>query len=308
MYQSPLTFEALQVLDAIDSRGSFAAAAEQLNKVPSALSYIVQKLEEQLGVTLFVRQGRRSVLTPAGQHLLSEGRKLLSAASMVTEQTQTIAHGWEPRLRIAFDSIIDTKALMAVIAGFLNEHPNIEIDLTEQVMGGSWEALIEDRVDLLIGAPGPVPRHQGIRAQSIGEISQILVAGTRHLIASKSAVTEVDLASCRTVVVHDSATNQVPRTSNIIEQSRHIYVTTVAQKLSAITAGIGIGYLPKRRIAEELKSGNLIELNLAQTESKEASKHRAQVSTELFLALKIVNKGKGLAKLKETLFNAYTTA
>ena len=77
MQHTPLTLEALLVLDAIDQRGSFASAAEQLNKVPSAISYIVQKLEEQLGVTLFVRQGRRSVLTPAGLHLLEEGRKVL---------------------------------------------------------------------------------------------------------------------------------------------------------------------------------------------------------------------------------------
>lgn len=95
---SPLTLESLLVLDAIEGRGSFAAAAEQLNKVPSALSYIIQKLEEQLGVTLFVRQGRRSVLTPAGQYLLAEGRKLLIAVNKLAEQTQTIAHGWEPKI------------------------------------------------------------------------------------------------------------------------------------------------------------------------------------------------------------------
>ena len=51
--QSPITLEALMVIDAIESRGSYAAAAEALDKVPSALSYIVQKLEEQLDVTLF---------------------------------------------------------------------------------------------------------------------------------------------------------------------------------------------------------------------------------------------------------------
>ncbi len=53
MLVPPITVEALLVLDAIESRGSYAAAAEQLNKVPSALSYIVQKLEEQLNVTIF---------------------------------------------------------------------------------------------------------------------------------------------------------------------------------------------------------------------------------------------------------------
>jgi DNA-binding transcriptional LysR family regulator len=76
MNSPAITIEALLVLDAIEHRGSYAAAAEQLGKVPSALSYIVQKLEEQLNVTVFQLQGMRAVLTPAGKHLLTEGRKM----------------------------------------------------------------------------------------------------------------------------------------------------------------------------------------------------------------------------------------
>jgi len=150
MNTPPLSIEALLVLDAIEYRGSYAAAAEQLNKVPSALSYIVQKLEEQLGVTIFIRQGRRAVLTPAGKHLLIEGRKVLSAINTLSEQTQTIANGWEPKIRIACDSIIDIKPVFTGIQQFLVEHENIEIDVQEEVMNGTWEALIEDMVDFLI--------------------------------------------------------------------------------------------------------------------------------------------------------------
>ena len=163
MNTPPLSIEALLVLDAIEYRGSYAAAAEQLNKVPSALSYIVQKLEEQLNVTIFVRQGRRAVLTPAGKHLLVEGRKVLNAINSLSEQTQTIANGWEPKVRIACDSIIDIKPVFTDIQRFLAEHENIEIDVQEEVMNGTWEALIEDRVDLVIGAPSPVPSQILIR-------------------------------------------------------------------------------------------------------------------------------------------------
>lgn len=51
-----LTLEALRVMDAIDRRGSFAAAADELGRVPSALSYTMQKLEEELDVVLFDRR------------------------------------------------------------------------------------------------------------------------------------------------------------------------------------------------------------------------------------------------------------
>ena len=71
--KSPITIEVLETLDAIERRGSFAKAAEELNKATSAISYIVQKLEEQLDIAVFQRQGRRSVLTPAGRLVLEEG-------------------------------------------------------------------------------------------------------------------------------------------------------------------------------------------------------------------------------------------
>lgn len=292
----PLTLEALLVLDAIDNRGSFASAAEQLNKVPSALSYIVQKLEEQLSVTLFVRQGRRSVLTPAGRHLLFEGRKILEAVSKVTEQTQTLAHGWEPKIRVAFDSIIAVEPIMQCLYQFLQKHPNVEIDLSEHVMNGSWEVLVENKVDLLIGAPAPVPNQAGIRAKKIAEHSNILVAAKGHELSHfTQAITRDDIADYRTVIVHDSSKTAVPMSINIIDQSRHFYVTSVAHKIQAIMSGIGVGFLPQARVQPYLDSGELIALTTKNTHQ----------STDLYLAWKIVNKGKGLSQLCSLLFEQY---
>ena len=71
-----ITLEALQILDAIDTRGSFAAAAESLHRVPSALTHAIRKLEDDLAVTLYVREGRRAVLllrfVDGGDALLAE--------------------------------------------------------------------------------------------------------------------------------------------------------------------------------------------------------------------------------------------
>ncbi|MFT2111882.1 LysR substrate-binding domain-containing protein [Marinomonas sp. 2405UD68-3] len=296
MNTAPLTLESLLVLDAIDRRGSFASAAEQLNKVPSALSYIVQKLEEQIGVTLFVRQGRRSVLTPAGQHLLEEGRKVLSAVSKITEQTQTIAHGWEPKIRIAIDSILDNKIVFEVIARFLSEHPSIEIDIREEVMNGAWEALIRDDVDLVIGAPAPIPNQQGIQAVQIGKLDQLLVANASHpIFQHKQPLSKADIRQFRTVVVHDSAKSEIPWSNNLIENSQHFFVTSVAQKIDALVAGIGIGFLPKDRIQQHLENGQLVSLLFSEN---------VQMAN-LFMAWKIVNHGKGLQNLKHSLEKAF---
>ena len=105
MQRNPITIEALETLDAIDRRGSFAKASEEMNKATSAVSYSVQRLEEQLGITLFQRQGRRSVLTPAGQLVLTEVREILQTTARLVNQAKEIATGWEPRISIALESL-----------------------------------------------------------------------------------------------------------------------------------------------------------------------------------------------------------
>jgi len=300
MNTPPISIEALLVLDAIEFRGSYAAAAEQLNKVPSALSYIVQKLEEQLNVTLFVRQGRRAVLTPAGKHLLLEGRKVLNAINALSEQTQTIANGWEPKIRIACDSIIDIKPIFAGIQEFLIKHENIEIDVREEVMNGTWEALIEDRVDLVIGAPSPVPSQKGIRAIKISMLETVLVAPKTHelsdrLLQGKSSIHPSELAKYRSIIVHDSAQHEIPWSVNMIEGSQRFFVSSITQKIAAIVAGIGIGHLPRCMVNSYIESGQLLVIELE-------DKPKPQ---DLYMAWKISNKGKGLSQLISILSSEY---
>jgi len=288
MNTPPISIEALLVLDAIEYRGSYAAAAEQLNKVPSALSYIVQKLEEQLNVTLFVRQGRRAVLTPAGKHLLLEGRKVLNAINALSEETQTIANGWEPKIRIACDSIIDIRPIFSGIQEFLTEHENIELDVQEEVMNGTWEALIHDRVDLVIGAPSPVPSQKGIRAVKIQKLESVLVVAKAHQLSkNKLDIQASELSKYRSIIVHDSAQHEIPWSVNMIDGNQRFFVSSIAQKVDAIIAGIGIGHLPKCMAQQYIEAGQLVVIEL---ENKPAPQ-------DLYMAWKISNKGKGLKKL-----------
>ena len=292
MNTPPISIEALLVLDAIEHRGSYAAAAEQLNKVPSALSYIVQKLEEQLNVTLFIRQGRRSVLTPAGKHLLIEGRKVLNAINALSEKTQTIANGWEPKIRIACDSILDINPIFSGIEKFLAEHKNIEVDVREEVMNGTWEALIEDKVDLVIGAPFPVPSQKGIRAIKTSTFESVLVVAKTHelsklLFKGETSIQASDLTKYRSVIVHDSAQHEIPWSINMIEGSQRFFVSSITQKIAAIVAGIGIGHLPQGMAQGYIESGQLVVIELEEKTTPQ----------DLYMAWKISNKGKGLKAL-----------
>jgi len=287
-----ITLEALIVMDTIEQRGSYAAAAEALNKVPSALSYIIQKLEEQLGVTLFQRQGRRSVLTPAGKHLLEEGRLILGAVNKLADKTRSIANGWEASIRIAIDTMFNTEATFSVIEAFLADHPDMEIDIREEVMSGGWEALIDDDVDLLLGAAEPIPKQKGVHAVPIATLDRVFAVAPGHPLAgAEQPIPHTSIARERTVVVHDSARTAIPWTKGIITESRYFYVPTVDCKIRAQLAGIGCGFLPRRRVQHHIDAGRLVALEIENTAMAQ--------ETTMYMAWKIVNRGKGLKALKD---------
>ena len=101
-----LTPEALSMMDTIARTGSFAAAAREMGRVPSALTYSVRQLEDALDVLLFDRSSRQAVLTSAGQELLHEGRRLLQELDAVANRVRRIATGWESELTLAVDDAI----------------------------------------------------------------------------------------------------------------------------------------------------------------------------------------------------------
>jgi DNA-binding transcriptional LysR family regulator len=291
--RNPISIEVLEILDAIDRRGSFAKAAEELNKATSALSYAIQKLEEQLDIALFQRQGRRSVLTPAGQLVLEQGRIILQASTRLASMAREVATGWETRIRIGVESIAPAQTFFTVLAVFLQDFPGIEIDVSECVLNGGWEALENNRVDLLVGAPGPVPQQKGIRAVQLGDNDLVPVIAARHpqagLAADRDAVMRA-LPGLRRVVTHDTSQMDITRSEGLSSEGRLLYVQNIDQKVQAILSGVGIGNLPKSRIDHYLERGELVILNM-ETVSKHGN----------FLAWKISNKGRGLQALSRML-------
>ncbi len=293
MRRNPITIEVLETLDAIDRRGSFAKAAEELNKATSAISYAVQKLEEQLDIALFQRQGRRSVLTPAGQLILAEGRDILQTTTRLANKAKEVATGWEPRINIAVESNTSYSTFFSLLNDFLNEHPSIEIDIRESVLNGGWEALEQDRVDLIVGAPGPVPLQKGYRAVPLALADLVPVIASHHVQAKLAADPEklkLFLAKLRRVITHDTSLVNVARSKGLSSDGRVLYVQNIDQKVEAILAGLGIGHLPRKRIQQHLDNGELIALDLAE-----------DTDNETFLAWKISNKGKGLKSLTQKL-------
>jgi len=281
----PITLEALEVLDAIDRKGSFAAAANALYRVPSAITYKVRKLEQDLGVVLFRRDGRRSIPTPAGRALLEQGRELLAGAARLAETTRQVDSGWESRFNIAIDSILDFEPYYRLINSFYQLKPDIEINIHEEVLGGSWEAVLDDRVDLVLGAAELPTNTQGFKYFHMQTVQWVFAVRPGHELAQIPVpLTQQDIECYRAVVVRDSSRHIAPLSQRLFSKQPVLSVPTLAEKIRAQQMGLGVGFLPRHRIKSLLADKTLVALAV----------ENGAANTPIHMAWKINNKGRAL--------------
>ena len=242
-----ISLELLQILDAIDRHGSFTAAAAALHRVPSALSHAISKLEDDLDLQLFDRQGRKATLNEAGRTLLDDGRQLLHAASELERRVQRIANGWEAELRIAVDAIIPIERLFPLLERFYDTACSTRIRLATEVLGGSWDALATGRADLVIGAPGDMPAQSGIATRRLCDHDQfVFVIAPQHPLAAwLGPIPARELLRHRAIVVADTSQELLARSIGVIEGQDTLRVPDIRAKASAQAAGLGIGHLPR---------------------------------------------------------------
>ncbi len=295
--QPEISLESLRVLDAISRRGSFAAAAEALHRAPSSVTYAVQKLEEGLGVELFDRRGHRARLTPAGEALLADGRELLRLADGVARRVRRVACGWEAELRIAVEELVPQERILALCEAFYQVAPDTHLRLSTEILGGTWDALVSGRADLVIGAPGEGPPGGGYIAEPFGEVEFLFVVAPHHPLASAPEPLSAEaIRPHRAVAAADSSRGLPPRTVGLLPGQRVLTVPGLEAKLRAQRRGLGVGYLPRHLVAPDLASGRLLARS---TEDDEGTRHQ-----RLYFAWSARNRGKALGWFLERLRQA----
>lgn len=258
-----LSLDALLVLDAIARRGSFAAAAEEVHRTTSTLSYTVRKLERDLGVRLFDRSGHRAVLTEHGRLLLAEGRDLIEQAGALERRMRTLGRGWEPTLRICVNELVGLAPVFGVVAAFQQAGHPTRLRIDTGVLGGPWEALLAQRADLAI-CEVPAAPPAGIAHAPLCTVDFVFaVAPTHPLAASAQPLKPADIRRHRVVVAADSASTLPARSSGIANARDVLTVGSLAAKFEAQLAGLGVGFLPVPMASPAIGDGRLVALRVA---------------------------------------------
>src|SRR5664280_1610179 len=221
--RSALTPDALTMVDAIARSGSFAAAARQLGKVPSALTYSVRQLEDALDVLLFDRRSRQAKLTAAGQELLDEGRRLLEQIDAVANRVKRVATGWETQLSIAVDDVISRTTML---------------ELCEAFYAATAPAARAPRAGR--NPADATPPATRVTLKDLGPLPFVFAVAPHHALAAASEpLDDAELIRHRAVAVADSAHRLQPITVNLLPGQDVLTVSDMHSKIDALLRGLG---------------------------------------------------------------------
>lgn len=259
-----LSMDELALLEAIQQTGSLSRAAAQLGKAPSTVSHAARQLESRFDALLFDRRRYRLALTPAGQLLALEAARLMQDVSRLTQRVKQVAGGWEDRLWIVTDELIEFELLLPVIRSFDALKSGVSLRITHEVLGGNWEALRDGRADLVIGATNEPPLIPKLRWSELGACDWVFAVSPKHPVARiKEPLDRETLAAHRSVVAADSSRRPDVRSYGVLGGQATLAVPSMRAKILAQRDGLGVGWLPRARVAALLKRGELVEKAVA---------------------------------------------
>jgi DNA-binding transcriptional LysR family regulator len=259
-----LSADELALLEAIRESGSLSRAAARLGKAPSTVSHAARQLEARFDALLFDRRRYRLQLTPAGHLLAQEAARLMLDVSRLTQRVKQVAGGWEDRLWIVTDEVLEFETLLPVVRAFDALNSGVTLRITHEVLTGTWDALRDGRADLVVGATNEPPVIPGLRWFELGVMDWVFAVSPRHPLAKASEPVEAaSVLQHRAVVVADTSRRVDVRGYGVLGGQPSLAVPSMAAKVQAQREGLGVGWLPRDRVAGLLKRGELVEKQMA---------------------------------------------
>lgn len=253
----------LEVIDAVARNGSFSGAAQELHRVPSAISYTVRQLEDWLAVPLFERRHRDVELTPAGAFFLKEGRSVIKKMMTTRQQCQQIANGWRGHLAIAVDNIVKPERTRQLVLDFYRHFPDIELRIFQEVFNGVWDALADGRVEVAIGATQAIPVGGRYAFRDMGVLSWRCVVAAAHPLAQRDgALSDDDLRAWPSLVLEDTSRLLPKRITWLLDNQHRVVVPDWQSAADCLSAGLCIGMVPSHIAKPWLENGAWRELML----------------------------------------------
>ncbi|MDT8428739.1 MAG: LysR family transcriptional regulator [Pseudomonadales bacterium] len=246
------------------NEGSFALAAEALNKSQSSISYAIARINEQLPQPVLRIEGRRAILTEDGKVLYRRASQLLRQAEETEETARMLARGLEAEITIAIDSLLEFNRLLPVLEEFARQFPMTRLRILETTLSGTEEALLERRAELVIAASVPT----GFLGTPLSPIRMLPVARADHPLFDHAdlpdfqGIADWELRAYRQVVLRDTGSRRTQDAGWLGSEQRWT-VSHFSSSLKILEAGLAFGFMPEGWVRPLIKQERLRVLPLA---------------------------------------------
>ena len=259
------TLEQWAVLNAVIQHGSFALAAEHLNKSQSAVSYTIKTLQSQLPVKVLEIKGRKAQLTKAGEILLRRSGQLIEQANSLEKIAKSLAQNWESEVTMAVDVVFPIEIVYQAIAKFEPISDGCRIQIIETTLSATDEAVINRHADLVLATNVPT----GYLGSNLLSVQFVAVSSPDHPLQQLSRqLNEQDLKQYRQIVVKDGG---LKRTQNVgwLNSEQRWTVSNFNNSVALLERGMGFAWLPTNYINASIELGKLAPLDLMTGQTRE---------------------------------------
>ena len=262
-----LTLRQLRLFDAVASHLNYSRAAEQMNVTQPAVSMQLQQLEDDLGLQLLVKEGRKVRISQAGEEVLRQARRILNQVQIAEEVVAALQESTGTSTGLLHLGVVPTAHYFAprLLMAFAQRWPGVKFKLTVDRRDAILGMLQEHQLDVAIA--GYPPSEADVEAETFAQHPHCIVAAADHPLAKKRHL-HWDALKDEPFIFREphSATRQF---FEHLVQAQSLQVK-VSMELSgnetikhAVMAGMGISFLSAHTFQIELEAGRLAVLHLA---------------------------------------------
>ena len=256
-----VTINQLRAFVAVCDQGSFSGAARKLSRAQSAISHAVKALESAFDVELFERNTRKAQLSAAGRSLLPDARAVISRIEEMKNRAGAIARAGVPQVSVAVDAYFPRARLVDCLRTVQAEFPTAAINLRITTMQGGERLVLEKVCALAITIENvPEVNPDAIERSWLCETGMVTACAPSHPLASVPGPIPMDEFGLHIQFVVTDNQPGAEKTQQGVAGKRQWLVNDLGAKRDLLKAGLGWGHMPRHLVAEDLESGQLVEL------------------------------------------------
>ena len=254
-----IDFVTLKLFCAIAQSGSITKGANECSLALSAASRRISDLEDTVGLALLDRSAKGVTLTHAGHTVMQHALRLFQGFEQFSNELGEYSKGIKGHVRLWANMSALSEFLPSALASFLEQHPEIQVEVEEQLSGDIVKALMDGIADIGVFAEGTLTT--GLETQVIGKDQLVIACSKDHPISSRESITFDECLDYDFVGLNrgSSLLELTSRsTEKLGKQMRlRVQVRSYDAMCHMIAVNLGVGVLPLQACIAQINAMNL---------------------------------------------------